>query len=80
MITGENFFQIWAQDYNTFRMIWKKKTSKMASKKVKICPKKKKPTPSTNNPLLSYQKSEQQHKKIKLKENHPPHAIYSTKQ
>ena len=32
----------------------------MASYKVEICLKKKKPTPSTNIPLLSYQKSEQQ--------------------
>ena len=29
-------------------------------KKIEICLKKKKPTPSTNNPLLSYRKSEQQ--------------------
>ena len=31
----------------------------MASYKVEICLKKKKPTPSTNIPLLSYRKSEQ---------------------
>ena len=32
----------------------------MASIKVEVCLKKKKPTPSTNIPLLSYRKSEQQ--------------------
>ena len=32
----------------------------MASQKVQICLKKKEPTPSTNIPLLSYRKSEQQ--------------------
>ena len=37
----------------------KKIPSKKASWKVEICLKKKKPTPSTNIPLLSYQKSEQ---------------------
>ena len=31
----------------------------MASYKVEICLKKKKPTPSTNIPLFSYRKSEQ---------------------
>ena len=31
----------------------------MASQKVEICLKKKKPTPTTNIPLLSYRKSEQ---------------------
>ena len=38
---------------------YKKIPSKMASLKVEICLKKKKPTPSTNIPLLSYRKSEQ---------------------
>ena len=39
--------------------------SKIASKKVEICLKKKKTHPSTNIPLLSYRKSEQQEKKNK---------------
>ena len=38
---------------------YKKTPPKMASSKVEICLKKKKSSPSTNIPLLSYRKSEQ---------------------
>ena len=60
MITGEIYFQIWAQDNNTFRMILKKFRQKWLVKKSKFVWRKKKPTSSTNIPLLSYRKSEQQ--------------------
>ena len=60
MITGEISFQIWAQDNNSFRMITKKFRQKWLVKKSKFVWRKKKPTPSTNIPLLSNQKSEQQ--------------------
>ena len=39
----------------------------MASKKVEICLKKKKPTPSTNIPLLSHRKSEQKQPEFRRK-------------
>ena len=38
----------------------------MASLKVEICLKKKKPTPSTNIPLLSYRKSKQKMKNCQM--------------
>ena len=59
MTKGEISFQIWAQDNNSFLMI-KKFRQKWLVKKSKFVWRKKKPTPSTNIPLLSYRKSEQQ--------------------
>ena len=66
MIRGKISFQIWAQDNNTFWMIFKKIRQKWLVKKSKFVWRKKKPTPSTNIPLLSYRKSEQK-QKITLK-------------
>ena len=44
MITGDNSFQIWAQDNNTFRMILKKFRQKWLVKKSKFVGRKKNPT------------------------------------
>ena len=58
MMTGEIIFQIWAQDNNTFWMMYEI-LSKMLVKKSKFVLRKKTHL-STNIPLLSYRKSEQQ--------------------
>ena len=58
MITGKISFQIQAEDHNSFRMIQKNSVKNGLLKRRNLS-EEKKPTPSTNMPLLSYRKSEQ---------------------